>query len=201
MPSSDQSIIQIHNMATGEVIHLLRPHGTRVSFVRFMGNLVGTAAWKISLSDPPLPTDSEIRLSDSNGKEVFYTKVDSARVYRLALSRDASMIAASIEQHSETGEPRYFIRIWNTATGKQIDEFPLEYWALALEFHPVNDLLTTIGCDTGDLAIRDVRRSITLTHQSNAAPEVQDLCCSPDGDRFAAATRRQVLLWNFESRR
>jgi WD40 repeat protein len=82
------------------------------------------------------------------------------------------------------------------ATGKLLDEFPMSDWTLGLEFNPTNDLLAAIAFESGDLSIRDVNNGITVAHKPNSVPEIQDLGFSPDGQRLAGVTRRQLILWN-----
>jgi WD40 repeat protein len=197
----DDTVVDIRSATTGEITGSLPAHGTRVSFVKFFENSIGTAAWKSGIFATPLPEDGEIRLSDLNGKEMFFVKVEAARVHRLSLSSDDAIIAAACEQFTKTGESRCFVRAWNVETGEQIDEFPMSHWILGLEFNPANHLLAAIAFETGDLTLRDVTRGITVADKPNSTPEIQDYCFSPDGQRLAGVTRRQLILWNCKTLR
>jgi len=199
--AQDNTVVDIRSATTGEISSSLPAHGTKVSFVKFFENSIGTAAWKSRILATPLPEDGEIRLSDLNGRELFLVKVEAARVHRLSLSSDHAIIAASCEQFTETGDSRCFVRAWNVETGEQIDEFPMSDWILGLEFSPANHLLAAIAFKTGDLTLRDVIRGITVADKPDSAPEIQDFCFSPDGQRLAGVTRRQLILWNCKTLR
>ncbi|MEZ6041752.1 MAG: serine/threonine-protein kinase [Planctomycetaceae bacterium] len=197
----DNTVMDLRDTVSGDVVVRLPAHGVRVSFVKLNPNSVATAAWSSGIFNPPLPEDGEIRLSDLRGNELFFVRAEATRVHRLAVSRDASMIAASCEQFTDAGESHCFVRAWNVGTGNQIDEFPISHWGLGLEFNPANHLLAAIAFETGDLTIRDVTKRITIAHKQNSAPEIQDFCFSPDGQRLAGVSRRQLILWNCKTHR
>lgn len=202
LPSpEDDTVVEIRDAATGNLRAKLAAHQRRVSFMRIQQNRIATAAWQSSIFESPDPNDGEIRLSTLDGTPVFSACVPAARVYRLALSGDAELVAASVEQYDQAGQSSCSVHIWDVLSGRQIDEFSMSSWPLALEFHPSRNLLTAIDFDTGSFVIRDVSRSAFVEQMADFAPGIQDLAFSPNGLRLAGVSRRKLFLWNVQSRK
>ncbi len=199
VPSTeDDALLNVIDASSGEVVKSL-PHRARVSLVQFFGDRIASAAWRSGYFGPAAPEDGEIRLSDQNGTALFSAFIPETRIYRVAVSSDGKLIAASCQQYRSEHDLPCFVRVWTVADGTQVDEFEMPSWTMGLAFEPESRLLAALSFNEGAFVLRDVSQRTTVQARDRLKDQVQDLHFTSAGRRMVTASRREVVFWNTDT--
>ena len=193
---SNETVAQIRQASTGALLHELRPHASRLSFVRIFDGIIATAAWPAGTEDHAhWQHSAELRLCRIDGREVFAVSEPRSRIFRVALAPNHSTVTASVMTYDQQGAQTNSVKTWRVDTGELLDEFSMPTWVLALEYS-ANDDLWAISFYDGNLVIRNPKQRTTRVSQSAFANEIQALAFSSIEPRLAGVSRSRLVLWN-----
>src|SRR5207244_3488879 len=93
----------------------------------------------------------------------------------------------------------FTLRLWETATGREIDALRLD--ACSVAFSP-DGRRVAIGRGTGEITVRDVAGKRNLFNLSGHPSDVLSVVFSPDGKLLASGGfDHTVRLWDLERQR
>jgi WD40 repeat protein len=98
--------------------------------------------------------------------------------------------------------PGQTIQLWDTATAQKIDQFVWEedYRCRAISYSPDSTQIV-VGNDLAMLSVWDIgQRQWVTDHQLDLfspGDQVRAIAMSPDGQQIAAATWKQLFVWNW----
>jgi WD40 repeat protein len=168
-------LVKLWDLTTGKVVRTYGPMGGPVTAVAFSRDFVqvGAAGGKTA-----------VVWNAADGKEVL-SVAHPADVTALSFNADKTWIA--------TGAADNEVRVWDVATGKELEFFPQAGPIRAVAFHNNNTAVVSVGM--GKAA---VVHTLSIVRVMTASPApIRDLTLTPNGSHIlTAGDDKTVKLWN-----
>jgi eukaryotic-like serine/threonine-protein kinase len=193
-----KNVVTVCEWSTGQLVRHLKGHTHRIANLDAAHGLIASAAWPrgpIAVAERHRHS-GELRVWDASGKCLMSIQQPGARFHRLALCPDCEHVAAATQTWRDGGEVTESVQVWEISSGRIVDSFKVNSWALGLTFSPDGRLLAAIDHDDGVLVLRQFLRHQNLPHSAAPVTGINDLRFSPTGTRLAGAGRTRIVLWD-----
>lgn len=147
--------------------------------------------------------DGKNILSGSNDKTLILWDVQSGKKLKIFKGHEQSVLSClfSMDESKLISASANSVRIWDVETGREINSESWDYSYFPLDFSDDGKIFVSASEIDDKVILRSVDNGEKIKEFSNGHSGIgsAELAFSPDGNKFASSSNRDVKIWDIET--